>query len=274
MALARSAGQRVVVVTATNGELGTNDPVAWPPGRLGALRRHELAASLAALGVTEHHLLGYADGGCAAVAPDRPVRQLVELIRAIQPDTIVTFGPDGITGHPDHQTVSAWTTAAWEASGRMGRLWYSATTTRHRDEWGALNNSLGVWMGDGEPVYADPADVVFEVDCTTALPDEALLDRKLVALRAHASQTNPLIEMLGLHVYRRWHEIESFVSAVPAEPAREPADREAAAVAGRDEHRSGAGTDVLTLPRQPSQVAVPSASEGLPAEPTRLGLAA
>ena len=63
MAMARDAGSRVVCVTATRGELGTPDPVMWPPERLAAERTGELARSLEILGVTEHHWLGYADGG-------------------------------------------------------------------------------------------------------------------------------------------------------------------------------------------------------------------
>ena len=67
---AREAGRRVVVVTATRGEMGTDDPVAWPPDRLAATREREMAASLAAVGVTEHQWLGYREGVLAQV-PDR-----------------------------------------------------------------------------------------------------------------------------------------------------------------------------------------------------------
>src|SRR6185503_18397034 len=67
MALARDAGSRVVCVTATRGERGTADPVAWPPDRLAAERTMEMARSMGILGVAEHHWLGYADGGCPAV---------------------------------------------------------------------------------------------------------------------------------------------------------------------------------------------------------------
>ena len=50
MFTARRAGQRVVVVTATRGELGTDDPATWPPDRLAATREREMAASLLADG--------------------------------------------------------------------------------------------------------------------------------------------------------------------------------------------------------------------------------
>jgi LmbE family N-acetylglucosaminyl deacetylase len=54
MALARAAGNRVVVATATRGERGTADEARWPLDRLARLRSDELAASLAVLGVVEH----------------------------------------------------------------------------------------------------------------------------------------------------------------------------------------------------------------------------
>ena len=110
MAEFRRRGDRVVVVTATLGERGTNDPVAWPPERMAALRRRELRASLAALGVDEHHLLGFADGECHLQDGTDAVARLVD---DIEPDLIVTFGPDGMTGHTDHRAVSRWTTEAW-----------------------------------------------------------------------------------------------------------------------------------------------------------------
>jgi GlcNAc-PI de-N-acetylase len=42
MAMARDLGSRVVCVTATRGELGTTDPVAWPPTRLATARRRQV----------------------------------------------------------------------------------------------------------------------------------------------------------------------------------------------------------------------------------------
>src|SRR5215831_19725313 len=66
MAAAVDAGNRVVCVTATRGEHGTSDASTWPRTRLARTRTWELEASLAALGVREHHWLTYADGACAS----------------------------------------------------------------------------------------------------------------------------------------------------------------------------------------------------------------
>ena len=58
--------QSGVRITATRCEQGTPDPERWPPARLAQVREHELAASLAAVGVTRHRWLGYRDGECLA----------------------------------------------------------------------------------------------------------------------------------------------------------------------------------------------------------------
>ena len=70
MAAATDAGSRVVCVTATRGELGVTDPVRWPPDRLAGIREIEMAECMRILGVSEHHWLGYPDGGCESVDPD------------------------------------------------------------------------------------------------------------------------------------------------------------------------------------------------------------
>jgi LmbE family N-acetylglucosaminyl deacetylase len=208
MSLVRGAGNRVTVATATHGEHGTPDPDAWPPQRLAALRERELAASLAACDVREHHWLGYRDGTLEQVPTDRAVRQVAELIDAVRPETIVTFGPDGLTGHTDHQTVSGWVTAAWNTLGRPGRLWYVTLTDDFHRSWADVNASVGLWMPGAVPPSEPASELAFALHS-----DDTLLDRKLVALRAHASQTSHLISELGVDRYRRWWATEAFVSA-------------------------------------------------------------
>jgi LmbE family N-acetylglucosaminyl deacetylase len=208
MALARANHQRVVVATATAGERGTPDPGQWGPERLGALRRHEMAASMAALGVTEHHWFGWADGGIPAVAADQGIARIGALVDEVRPDTIVTFGPDGITGHLDHRAISAWTTSAWERSGRRARLLYACVTQDFLQRWDGVNTTLGVWGDAGAPPPVRSHDLGLHVSC-----DDDLLDQKLVALRAHASQTSPIIGLIGEDAFRRWWEVETFVDA-------------------------------------------------------------
>jgi LmbE family N-acetylglucosaminyl deacetylase len=207
MAAARAAGQRVVVATATYGELGTTDPGEWSPARLTQVRRHELVASLAVAGIHDHHWLGFRDGACAGVSLGAGAAAVGALIDRVRPDTIVTFGPEGMTGHPDHQAVSAWTTAAWRDRGGPGWLLYATLTPQFHAEWGPVNDQLGIWMsGDGPST--PPEDLTLLVRC--AGPE---LDRKVVALRAHASQTAPLVAHLGAEQFGQWWAAEAFVAA-------------------------------------------------------------
>lgn len=205
MALARRAGNRVVCATATRGEQGTPDPVVWPPPRLAALREHELRASLAALEVEEHHWLGHADGSCATVPTAHAVADVVELWRSVQPDTVVTFGPDGMTGHPDHQALWRWTSAAWVATGRRARLLLATTTERFAREHADLHDRFDVFLDPALPVRTPEADLAVSIE-----PPEDVLDQKLAALRAQASQTAGLIEAFGEARYRTWFARETF----------------------------------------------------------------
>lgn len=208
MATARDAGQRVVCVTATLGERGTPDPHAWPSDRLARIRRHELDASMAVLGVEEHHLLGITDGTCAAQPHDALVRHLGRVIDAVAPDTIVTFGPDGLTGHEDHQTVSSWVTAARAAVAPGARLLYVTTTEEFVDAWEPARDAFDVFLAKGLPLRTPASALAVQLRL-----DAATLDRKVVALRAQASQTTGLIAAVGEERVRQWWAQEAFVSA-------------------------------------------------------------
>lgn len=208
MSVARAAGQRVVVATATKGEVGTSDPQTWPPERLAVAREQETTESLAAVGVTEHHWLGHRDGTLHLVPRSHGVAQVARLIDEIRPETIVTFGPDGMTGHRDHQAVSGWVTTAWLDAGRPGRLWYATVTPEFHRTWGAVNDEIGLWFEGSTPPSDASSDLAFAVQC-----DGELLDRKFAALSAHRTQTTGLIKLLGPTRYRKWWATESFVDA-------------------------------------------------------------
>jgi LmbE family N-acetylglucosaminyl deacetylase len=207
MALARRAGHRVVCATATLGEHGTGDPDRWPPDRLRRVRDAELAAALAAVGVTERRTLALEDGTLAAVDPAAGAARVSALLADVRPDTIVTFGPDGLTGHPDHRAVARWVLAAWRRAGAGPRLLQATTTARFARTFADIHARLPVF-GPGLPRRTPDDRLALRV----ALDDE-LADRKLAALRAHASQVGPLIAALGEDRYRDWWREEAFVQA-------------------------------------------------------------
>jgi LmbE family N-acetylglucosaminyl deacetylase len=228
MARAVRAGDRVVCVTATRGEQGSSDPERWPPGPpLAELRTRELEKALAELGVTEHLWLDYPDGGCAQVPEAQAVTRLVDLIEDVRPDTILTFGPDGMTGHEDHRAVCRWTTAAVATARRdpsAGRhpgrvpgcdpsarrnpltLHYATSTPQMLAVLKTLTQELwdSISMG-GEPPVTPPEEVSLYLRA-----EGDLLDRKTRALTHQASQTQPLITAIGEGAYRALIAEEAF----------------------------------------------------------------
>lgn len=111
LAKSTAEGKRVHLVTATRGEAGI-------PGKSAAetavLREAELRRACAELGVQQLTFLGYVDGQLETIPDSDGAARLLTLMRRTQPDAVVTFGPDGISGHPDHLAVYRWTTAAFD----------------------------------------------------------------------------------------------------------------------------------------------------------------
>ncbi|MCW2761974.1 MAG: LmbE family protein [Marmoricola sp.] len=208
MATVRQAGGRVVVVTATRGELGTDDPGDCPPERLARRRERELSESLDLVGVREHLWLGHRDGELPSIPRATGVAQIAQVLRRVRPDTVVTFGPDGMTGHSDHRTVSEWVTEAWRSAGCREALWYATLSPEFHERWGSLNDQVGLWFEGTAPPVTPYTDLAAHVHCT-----DELLTRKHRALQAHSSQTRQLEALVGKEVYREWWAMESFVAA-------------------------------------------------------------
>jgi LmbE family N-acetylglucosaminyl deacetylase len=119
MARAAADGHRVVVVVATDGDLGLASEAYAGDGRLGERRMAELHQSARALGVARVEHLGYADSGLGdEVLPDPPGRvrfvraptqeaaeRLAEILEEESVDVLLTYDRNGGYGHPDHVKV-------------------------------------------------------------------------------------------------------------------------------------------------------------------------
>jgi len=206
MARVAAAGGSVTVVTATSGEQGTDDPARRGTAAFGARRQRELEASLAGLGVTDLRVLGLPDGACDEADDEAQIRALSGILREVEPDTVVTFGPDGITNHPDHRAVSRWATEAWRRA-PAAELLYAAVTFDHVERFAAVHDEIGVYAGFGDD--GPPAIGPLQVALECALTDDEL-DRKRSALAEHASQTAPLAKQMGEDTYRIWWREETF----------------------------------------------------------------
>jgi LmbE family N-acetylglucosaminyl deacetylase len=213
-----ASGGHVVLICATRGERGTDDP-RLDPRRLAARRERELRTAMAQLGVHDVWVLGHPDGACAEVDDAEVVPVLTDAMRSLQPDLVVTFGPDGITNHPDHRAVSRWTTMAWLGAGehRDHPLLYATMTRsfiqRHQRHYPEISLTM-----EGPPIWTPENEVALRIE-----PDSDERARKRAALRSHESQIGGLVEVLGEERLHDWWQIETF---------RRPSSGELASVAG------------------------------------------
>ena len=124
--LAKYAAEGVdpYLVTATRGERGwTGEPQAHPGlAVLGRTREAELRAAAAVLGIRQLDFLDYVDGDLDQADPAEAIGKIAACLRAVRPQVVVTFGPEGGYGHPDHIAVCQFTTAAVVAAGADGAL--------------------------------------------------------------------------------------------------------------------------------------------------------
>jgi LmbE family N-acetylglucosaminyl deacetylase len=114
LAKCAAEGVETYVITATRGEhgwWGTDEDYPGPTA-LGQIREAELRAAAEVLRIRRVYFLDYIDGELDQAGPHTVVKQLVALIRLIQPQVVVTFGPDGAYGHPDHIAISQFTATA------------------------------------------------------------------------------------------------------------------------------------------------------------------
>jgi len=107
-------GIPVDLLCATRGEAGQlGDPPVTTQEQLGTVREAALREAVRVLGFRDLSLLDHHDGQLAGVPYDTLLGEVMDVIRRVRPTTVVTFGPHGIYGHPDHIRISAVTVDAF-----------------------------------------------------------------------------------------------------------------------------------------------------------------
>ena len=163
-------GARVVLVSATRGEAGIPGLSAAETARV---REAELRAAGRALGVSRLEFLDYVDGEFDRANEAQVVAKLSAIFRQEQPEVVITFGPDGISGHPDHVATHRFVTRAFERAHLAGRLFY-------------VMPSAATQQGCGIPPLEQVAGgPVASIDIG------AFAVTKVRAMQAHASQEPP-----------------------------------------------------------------------------------
>lgn len=203
-----AAGVHVTVVTCTLGEEGEIIPASLrglavdAADQLGGYRIGELRAACAALGVSDHRWLGgvgrWRDSGMAGVDANAHPRAfasgdlaeqaaaLAEVLADVRPQVVVTYGPDGGYGHPDHIRAHDVTMAA--CGPEVDRIFHTVTSRR------ATEDGVAALAGfDGLPFrLPEPGElpVTDDAEITTIIDTADVLSVKVEALAAHSTQVS------------------------------------------------------------------------------------
>ncbi len=205
MLKAKAHGHRVVLVTATRGEVGEiyNMDEASSRPRLGEIRTKELQDAAEILGVDRLELLGYRDSGMVDTADNKDPRsfhqakleeaagKLAVFIREERPAVVVTYGEDGVYGHPDHIKAHHVTNAALDILERegspVGKLYYTAIPRSRMEAFvEQMPEEAKQAMSGNMRVAGTPDELV-----TTEVDVHDYVSEKRDAFRAHTSQNDP-----------------------------------------------------------------------------------
>ena len=164
-----------------------NDPIVWR--NLDTVREDELRRSVALLGVRVLRMLDYSEGDLTTTNFDRLVGRIVEPIRMHKPEVILTFGPDGVTGDPDHAVISRATSAAFDLAAEP--LAYEDDIDEDQVAWRAAKlYQLVVPRADVESLGVEVPDRYGSADeATLDLELGEVAEMKLAAIARHVSQT-------------------------------------------------------------------------------------
>jgi N-acetylglucosamine malate deacetylase 2 len=172
LALLAQRGIRVHVLTATRGQAGScGDPLLCSRDELPLVRERELQCACAALGLKSPRLLEYQDGHVAEVDRETIVAQILAVVLEVQPQVMLTFGPDGLSGHPDHIAVGQLAVEAFRRADDVAALYTIA-----------VPQSLATTLGMTQIHVVPDETISLTVDVLRAW------EQKMSAIRCHATQ--------------------------------------------------------------------------------------
>jgi LmbE family N-acetylglucosaminyl deacetylase len=172
LALLARKGVKVHVLAATRGEAGSRgDPPLCEAQDLPNVRERELRCACAALGLEPPRVLNYEDGHLHQADPEAVVADILALIAEIRPRVVLSFGLDGLAGHPDHIAIGRFAVQAYAADEHVAAL-YTLAVPR------SLAEQLQM-----RQVHAVPDEqIALRVDVSTAW------EAKQAAMACHATQ--------------------------------------------------------------------------------------
>ncbi|WP_267243230.1 N-acetyl-1-D-myo-inositol-2-amino-2-deoxy-alpha-D-glucopyranoside deacetylase [Streptomyces sp. PR69] len=222
MARYAAEGAHITLVTCTMGEEGEvipGDLAHLAPDRddrLGPYRAGELAAAMKELGVDDHRFLGgagrFRDSGMMGLPQNRragafwntevdeAAPYLVEVIRSVRPQVMITYDPRGGYGHPDHIQAHRVAMRSAELAGErafrrdlgdphtIAKIYWNRVPRSAAEEGFARLRKTAAGSFPGVADIADIPGVVDDSEITAEIDGSAYAERKAAAMRAHATQ--------------------------------------------------------------------------------------
>jgi LmbE family N-acetylglucosaminyl deacetylase len=245
-------GVDVRLITTTLGEEGEiRQEGSATRETLGRIRRVELSCAVRALGLASNDVWGYRDSGMAGWASnedprafirapsDEVVERLVLEMRRFRPQVVLSFGPDGLYGHPDHIAISNHATEAFrlasdpaafphQLSGgvephRGQRLFYSVRPQGFRRQWAEALRGQGIDWPMPTPEQELQGVPEEELHLEMDVSGEGDMEAKMACILCHRTQVAPdwPYHRVPRHVTARILGREFYVRAHPPVPKGE-----------------------------------------------------
>lgn len=170
----------IYVICATKGEAGKNS--IEEKLALGEIRAEELKQSADILGVKDIYFLGYEDGTLCNNVYHAIADKIIHILDKLQPEVLLTFNPNGGSGHLDHVAISYITTYVFHKLPYVQKLLYFTTDL----EFSKRMTDYFIYWPKG---YARD-----EVDLVVDYSD--VWETKLAAMHKHTSQAHDIERIL------------------------------------------------------------------------------
>lgn len=170
----------VYIICVTDGDAGKNSLNA--KRELSEVRKEELRRSATVLGVKKVFFLGYKDGTLCNGLYHEIADKITDVIKRLNPDTLLTFEPSGVSGHLDHIAVSMITSYVFEDQDYLRVLMYYCISKESR----ALEEPYFIYFPPGysKSEISETYDVA------------AVWEKKLASMAIHKSQKHDAVRVL------------------------------------------------------------------------------
>ncbi|MBA3723619.1 MAG: PIG-L family deacetylase [Candidatus Levybacteria bacterium] len=185
--------REVYVICVTDGDAGMNSLKDDDGTKsLGEIRKEEMRASAASIGVKEVIFLGYKDGTLCNNLYHEIAAKVQTQIESLEPGIIMTYEPRGVSGHIDHITVSMITSFVFERVPAVEELWYYCMSEYAR----SFQKPYFIYFPPG---YKDS-------EISKVVNIEPVWDQKVTAMTKHESQKHDIDNILGAFRHKRKEE--------------------------------------------------------------------